>query len=285
MSTSSNRLSRVSHGRPLSTNRMSRISRVYSRVQHASAVTRDEAFTYALRAAYLHHLLQPRAKRKQFRPASTPTRPLHRSSTSMGNLLQDFVSTGGTGGSLKLPHNFRQSLLDRMQKVLQGTERMPGYNDAAVKRCFAEAYTAFTDKAFQKTIDKERKIEPLVLIFYSAATKAAQKAAVPGDDSWKLLPDRHVALLVRLVIRILKDHGQDRDRPDLTAKLTSLENKLLTNDQNLAVSGLGSDGTSVEVIAPLSYDVKDMPMVLTVARLFEVSEYDAQAAINDNKTI
>lgn len=102
--------------------------------------------------------------------------------------MQDFVSTSNTGGSLKLPHGFRHNLFDRMQRVLQGTERMPGYNDPAVKRCFAEAYTAFTDKGFQKTIDKERKIEPLVLIFYSSATKAAQKASGPGDDSWKLLP-------------------------------------------------------------------------------------------------
>ena len=260
---------------------MPRRSRAISRTQHANVVTRDEAFTYALRIAFLHHLLQPRAKKKQY--VSAPAKPVHRASSSMGHLLQDFVPTGSTGGSLKLPHGFRHSLFDRMQRVLQGTEKMPGYNDPAVKRCFAEAYTAFTDRGFQKTIDKERKIEPLVLIFYSSATKAAQKAAGPGDDSWKLLPDRHVALFVRLVIKILRDQGQDRDRPDLVSKLSSLENKLLTNDQNLSVSGQGSGSTAIEVIIPFSYDVKDMPMVQTVARIFGFSTFEAQAAINDNR--
>lgn len=267
----------------MSSSRMPRRSRALSRSLYANIVSRDEAFTYALRVAYLHHLLQPRAKRKQY--VSAPTKPIHRSQSSVGHLLQDFVSTGNTGGSLKLPHSFRQSLFDRMQKVLQGAERMPGYNDPAVKRCFAEAYTAFTDRDFQKTIDKERKIEPLVLIFFSSATKAAQKAAGPGDDSWKLLPDRHVALFVRLVIKILRDQGQDRDKPDLVSKLTSLEKKLLSNDQNLSVSGQGSGGTSIEVVIPFSYDVKDMPMVQTVARIFGLPNSEAQSAINDNKAI
>lgn len=204
----------------------------------------------------------------------------------MGHLLQDFVSTGGTtGGSMKLPHSFRGALFDRMQGVLRGTERMPGYNDAAVKRCFAEAYTAFTEKSFQKTIDKERKIEPLVLIFFSSATKAAQKAAAPGDESWRLLPDRHVALFVRLVIKILKDHGQDRDRPDLLNKLASLENKMLTNDQNLIDSGQDNLGKTIEVVIPFSYEVKDMPMVQTVCRIFGYPDSHAQAEIDAHKSV
>jgi hypothetical protein len=172
-----------------------------------------------------------------------------------------------------------------MEGVLRGIERLPGYNDAAVKRSFAEAYTAFTEKSFQKTIEKERKLEPLVLIFYSSATKAAQKGRAPDDDSWKLLPDRHVALFIRLVTNILRDQGHDRDRPELMARLNTLENKLLTNDQNLLDTGQEGAGSTVEVIVPLSYDVKDMPLVQVAAKMFGYTNVQAQAEINSHRDI
>ncbi|CAI4216534.1 unnamed protein product [Parascedosporium putredinis] len=260
MSTASNRSYQPS--RHLSSNRMPRRPRAASRAQRAAVVDRDEAFTYALRTAFLYHLLQPRARRKQY--VNAPPKPLHnRSHSSMGHLVQDFVSTGNTGGSMKLPHSFRGALLDRMQEsfgALKGCPELP------------------------KTMDKERKIEPLVLIFFSSATKAAQKAAAPGDESWRLLPDRHVALFIRLTIKILRDQGQDRDRPELLNKLTTLENKLLTNDQNLIDSGSqGSTGKTIEVVVPFSYDVKDMPLVQTVAKIFGYPDSHAQAEIHNNK--
>lgn len=252
--------------------------RAASRIQHS--VDHEEARSFALRTAFLHYLLQPKAKRKQY--VSAP-KPAPRSQTSVGQLIQEYGS--GSSSSLKLPHNFAGPLLDRVGGVLRGNERLPGYNDAAVKRSFAEAYTAFSERNFRKTIDKERKFEPLVLIFYSQATKAAQKGRAPDDDSWKLLPDRHLALFVRLAARVLKDQGHDRDRPELISRLNSLENKLLTNDQNLVGGGADGMGTTVEVVVPLSYDVKDMPLVQVVANIFGLGFSDVQAEINDNRQV
>lgn len=243
-------------------------------------VEHDEARSFALRTAYLHYLLQPKAKRKQYVPA--PRQPA-RSHTSVGQLVQEYVSASSS--SLKLPHSFASQLLDRVSGVLRGSETLPGFNDAAVKRSFAEAYTAFSEKAFCKTMEKERKFEPLVLIFYSAATKAAQKGRSPDDDSWKFLPDRHLALFVRLAAHILRQHGHDRDRPELMSRVQSLESKLLTNDQNLADTGSDKAGTTVEVVVPLTYDVKDMPMVRVVAATFGLSLSDVQAEINDNRPV
>ena len=240
----------------------------------------EEARSFALRTAYLHYLLQPRAKRKQYAPA--PKQPA-RSHTSVGLLVQEYISNSST--SLKLPSSFAQQLLDRVGRVLRGNESLPGFNDAAVKRSFAEAYTAFSEKNFRKTMDKERKFEPLVLIFYSSATKAAQKGKAPEDDSWKLLPDRHLAMFVRLATNVLRDNGHDRDRAELISRLTSLENKLLTNDQNLVDSSQDGKGTTIEVIVPLSYDVKDMPMVQVVAGIFGMSLSDVQAEINENRQV
>ena len=243
-------------------------------------VEHDQARSFALRTAFLHYLLQPKAKRKQW--ASAP-KPPTRSTPSGGQLIQEYVS--GSSSGLKLPSNFSTPVLERVGGVLRGSERLPGFSDAAVKRSFAEAYTAFSEKSFRKTIDKERKFEPLVLIFYSAASKAAQKGRAADDDSWKLLPDRHLALFVRLVTNILRDQGGDRDRPELMSRLGTLESKLLTNDQNLVENRSDGGGSMVEVTVPLSYDVKDMPLVQVVASIFGLSFSEVQTEINDNRHV
>lgn len=264
------------HGRRANSSKDAGRARATSRAHHI-VVEHEEARSFALRAAYLHYLLQPKTKRKQYVPA--PKQPA-RTHTSVGALVQEYVS--GSSSGLKLPHNFSGALLERVSGILTGSERLPGYNDAAVKRTFAEAYTAFTERNFRKTIDKERKLEPLILMFYTAATKAAQKGAVAGDDSWKLIPDRHLALLVRLIATIIRDHGHDRDKPELMSRLNSLEKKLLTNDQDLVADGAG---TTIEVVVPLSYDVKDMPMVQVVASIFGLSFSEVQAEINENRQV
>jgi hypothetical protein len=276
MSTSS-RQSLQPHRRLKSSGRDSLRARAASRA-HNFIVEHDEARSFALRTAYLHYLLQPKKKHKQY--VAAPKQPA-RARPSGGQLIQEYVS--GSSSSLKLPHNFATHLLERLGGVLTGSERLPGFNDAAVKRSFAEAYTAFSERNFRKTIDKERKFEPLVLIFYSSASKASSKGRAPDDDSWKLLPDRHLALFVRLTQSVLRDHGHDKDRPELMTRLSTLENKLLTNDQNLVGDGSDGAGSTVEVEVPLSYDVKDMPLVQIVASIFGLSFSDVQAEINENK--
>ncbi|CAG7554525.1 unnamed protein product [Fusarium equiseti] len=254
-------------------------ARAASRAQPI-VVEHEEARSFALRSAYLHYLLQPKAKRKQYVPA--PKQPV-RTHTSVGALVQEFTS--GSSSSFKLPHNFTSALLERCGGVLRGSERLPGYNDPVVKRSFAEAYTTFSERNFRKTIDKERKLEPLILMFYTSTTKAAQKGAAPDDDSWKLIPDRHLALFVRLIATILRDQGHDRDKSELMSKLSILEKKLLTNDQNLVGGGSSGAGTTIEVVVPLSYDVKDMPLVQQVVKIFGLSLSEAQAEINENKGV
>ncbi|KAG4440459.1 hypothetical protein IFR05_004053 [Cadophora sp. M221] len=259
-----------------------RMSRNPSRIR-AKAVSYNDAYTFALRVAYLHHLLQPRPKRKQYVSAPKPIKV--RKTVMIGDLVQEF-SLIKDSKSAKFPHGFMSPLEKRIQGVVVNTERLPGYNDAAVKRTFAEAYTAFTEAGFRRRMDKERRVEDLVLIFYSNATKALQKGKAPDDDSWKLLVDRHVALFVRLISNTLKAHGNDKDRPELMSRLATLESKLLTNDQDLFVDTAdGPGGASIEVVVPLSYDVKDMPMVQVVARIFGLALSQVQSDIDGNKNL
>ncbi|CAO2658102.1 Nn.00g073620.m01.CDS01 [Neocucurbitaria sp. VM-36] len=248
-------------------------------------VSAQDAYLHALRVAYLAYLLQPRQKRVQHVPAAP--KPVQRSSTSVNDLMKDF-SLIRDSKSTRFPHAFMGELDKRITKVLMGTERLPEFKDATVKRTFAVFLNAFKDPTFRKSMDKDRRVEDLLLIFYSNATKELQKGKVPGDDSWKLMVDRHVALFLRLVSSILKDHDWAKDRPELTQRLATMEKKLLVHDQDLAVDNQrngGQGGTTIEVEVPRSYEVKDMPLVLVVSRIFAVGYSDVQADINRYKSV
>ncbi|KKY27732.1 putative c2 domain-containing protein [Phaeomoniella chlamydospora] len=185
--------------------------------------------------------------------------------------------------STRLPHGFVGALEKRLTGLLVGREGRPEYKDALVKRTFAAFFNAFTEQTFKKRMEKDRRAEDLVLIFFSNATKELQKGKPPGDDGVKLMVDRHVALFVRLISIILKDHDWARDRPDLTARLATLESKLLVHDQDLVENGTG--GTQIEVVAPLSYEVKDMPLVQVVGRIFGLTNTQIQSDIDSNKSV
>lgn len=248
-------------------------------------VSHNDAYLYALRVAYLAYLLQPKARRMQHVPA--PSAPVQRSSTSINDLMKDF-SLLRDSKSTKFPHGFMSELEKRLTGVLLGKERKPEYNDPTVKRTFAVFLNAFTEQSFKKRMEKDRRVEDLVLIFFSNATKELQKGKLPGDDAWKLMVDRHLALFVRLISLVLKDHDWVRDRPDLSSRLATLESKLLAHDQDLAAATSrngGAGGSTIEVIIPLTYDVKDMPLVQHVARVFGLTNSQVQSDVNKYKPI
>ncbi|OAA61188.1 c2 domain containing protein [Niveomyces insectorum RCEF 264] len=294
MSTASNRTFRPNRS-SLNTSRPGeRRPRAASRAAHLAEVSFDNGYSYALRIAYLHYLLQPKKKKKEFVSPPKPMRS-HTASSSVGELMKEFMpssssslssSSSSSSHGMKLPHSFRPALEKRMEGVLRGTEKLPGYNDAAVKRTFGEAYTAFTAESFQRSIDKDRKLEPLILIFYTSASKAQGRGKTADDDNWKPLVDRHLALFVRLISSLLRDAGSDQGRPELMGRLASLEKKLLTNDQDLASdAGQPGEHKMIEVDVPLTYEVKDMPMVQTVARIFGRPLADVQTDIDRDLTV
>jgi hypothetical protein len=184
--------------------------------------------------------------------------------------------------STRFPHGFIAELEKRLTGVLMAREKRKEYKDPLVIRSFAVFLNALKEESFKKRMEKDRRVEDLVLIFFSNATKELSRGKDATDDSWSLMVDRHVALFVRLVSLILKDHDWAKDRPELTSRLAVLESKLLAHDQDLAETN-GASKSAVETVAPLSYDVKDMPLVQFVARVFGVSTFQAQDDINRNK--
>lgn len=247
-------------------------------------VSRQESYSYALRAAYLAYLLQPRPKRLQQSAIQASNAP--RSYISVHDLLKDF-SLVRDSKSTRFPHGFMTELDRRITYVLVGKEKRPEYGDSLVKRSFAAFLNAFKEFHFRKSMEKDRRVEDLLLIFFSNATKEMQKGKSPEDDSWKLVVDRHVALFVRLIISTLKDHDWARERSELMSKLQTTERKLLMHDQHLATlqANGGLKTTTIEVEVPRSYEVKDMPLVKIVSRVFNVSYDQVQSDINNNRPI
>ncbi|OJJ48079.1 hypothetical protein ASPZODRAFT_62494 [Penicilliopsis zonata CBS 506.65] len=243
-------------------------------------VSASAAYTYALRVAYLSYLLQPRARRIQ--NISTPQSRLKRSSTSFHDLMKDF-SLVRDSKSTRFPHGLISELEKRLTGILIKKEKRKEYQDPLVVRTFATFLNTLKDQSFKKRMEKDRRAEDLVLIFFSNATKELSKGKDPEDDSWKLMVDRHVALFVRLIALILKDHDWGKERPELANRLAVLENKLLSQDQDL-VQAEGPKAAMEEVV-PLSYDIKDMTLVQHVARIFGIDHSQVQSDIDAHKSI
>lgn len=244
-------------------------------------VNTSAAYSYALRVAYLTYLLQPRSRRVQNVP--TPQqKPKRTSTTSFHELMSDF-SLVRDSKSTRFPKEFVAELEKRLTGVLIGKEKRKEYQDTLVVRSFAAFLNTLKEQSFKKRMEKDRRAEDLVLIFYSNATKELSKGKDPDDDAWKFMVDRHVALFVRLFALILKDNDWSKERPELSNRLSVLENKLLSQDQDL-VQGNGADSTT-EVVAPLSYDVKDMSLVQHVAKVFGTTNAQVQSDIDKNRAV
>ncbi|PGH10146.1 hypothetical protein AJ79_05501 [Helicocarpus griseus UAMH5409] len=253
-----------------SSQNLRRRSRNASFAARKRPVSHNDAYIYALRTAYLAYLLQPRVRRAQSVPAPRP-----RSHKSSASIISD-LSLIKDSKSTKLPHGFVGKLENRLTEVFKGTEREKAYQDEAVRRTFAAFLNELSEKGFNKRMREERKAEPLVLIFFSNATKELSKGQAPDDINWKLMVDRHVALFVRLILMILRDHGWDKDRPELASQLSTLENKLLAHDQDLAQD----QGSTTTELVPLSYNVDDMPLAQVVAKVFGLRNSQVQSDIN-----
>ncbi|KAF1811291.1 hypothetical protein P152DRAFT_474890 [Eremomyces bilateralis CBS 781.70] len=284
MSTSS-RHSRISRSR-----RNTHLSRDNSQALHRKATaTPHDAYIYSLAVAVLHYQLQPRQKRIQH--VAAPPR-LQKARTSASEVIGHDITLLKANRSNRVPEGFMAALDKRLTYVLIGKERLPEYNDALIKRTFGAFLNQFKEKHFRKGVETDRRVEDLLLIFFSKASSELQKGNIgtgpthPEPDAWKLMVDRHCALFIRLINAILRDHNWDSDRPDLAERLKTMERKLLIHDQNLASEASrngGAGGTSIEVEVPLTYDVKDMPLAMIVKRVFS-KEYDqVQADVNKHK--
>lgn len=256
-------------------------------------VNGNDAYLYALRVAYLAYLLQPRQKRTK-----TVQKTITRSatSTSIHDVMKDFTAAKDAK-SEKYPHGFVKILERRLQSIIKSEDKRPDYQDPNVKRSFAIFLNTFSEPTFRKQAEESKRAEDLVLMFFSKATQELARGKPPHDDGVKRMVDRHLALFVRLMSAILKEKGWADERRDLANRLSNLERKLLQHEEDLSTPTTETTNDTVTEEVPLSYDVKDMPLVQTVSRMFDLhltvlqsdidrhkSDWTEEAALRDLKT-
>lgn len=257
------------------------------------SINGNDAYLYALRVAYLAYILQPRQKRTK-----TVQKTITRagSSTSINDVMKDFTAAKDAK-SEKYPHDFVRVLEKKLQSIIKSEDRRPEYQDPNVKRSFAIFLNTFTEPTFRKQAEESKRAEDLVLMFFSKATQELGKGKPPHDEAVKRMVDRHLALFVRLMSAVLKEKGWATERKDLANRLNNLEKKLYKHEEDLSTPTTETTHDTITEEVPLSNEVKDMPMVLTVGEIFGLrpsmlqsdidrhkSEWTAEAALRDLKT-
>ncbi|ODQ53443.1 hypothetical protein SAICODRAFT_114863 [Saitoella complicata NRRL Y-17804] len=244
-------------------------------------VTDQTCYTYALRVAFLAYLLHPntRAERVKIAAVNASTvaernKPSRTATAldSMNELVRTSTGVKEKEGKNKFPKDLVKILKTKLEVISMGKD--PQYQDPLVRATFAGFYAHYTEPGFYKQVKENRKIEELVMIFISSAT-AVLKKRLNDDHEAKEMVNQHVVLFVRLIRYTMKTNHLASSAPDLMQRLENYETKLMTN------SRVGHE-PGVQPGAPLtiSYNIRDMPMVQTVIKLFSVPEYRAQQEID-----
>lgn len=199
----------------------------------------------------------------------------------MQDIMKDFQQARDAKSD-KYPHEFVKALEKRLQAIIKNEDKRPEYQDPIVKRTFAIFLNHYSEPTFRKQATESKRAEELVLMFYSKAMTELSRGKPPHDDGVKRMVDRHLALFVRLMSLTLKEKGWAEERKDLASRLGTLERKLLTHEEDLTGQTETKEGT-VEEEVPLTYEVKDMPMVQILGRIFGLRNTILQSDIDKHK--
>jgi hypothetical protein len=230
-----------------------------------------QVYKYALRTAYISYLLEPTTQAKlrppepatPMSPKSAPPKPSASASAfGMLDLLRDSSSYKDSKTN-KFPKELIQILRDKLQNIFMGRE--PKYQDQLVRTTFTSFFNYYIEPSYFKQVKENRKIEDLVLIFYSKATAELKKKGT--GDEWRSLVDQHVALFVRMIQDCMKEHNLASSAPELMQRLAGYEAKLLSENKEVLnpeapARGLQENGPEI------SYHVGDMRLVLMLGPIF-----------------
>jgi hypothetical protein len=138
-------------------------------------------------------------------------------------------------------------------------------------------YGQFMVDSFKRQMKDNRKIEELILMFATHATGVLKKEPTLAGDGWKFELNNHIAIFVKLLRECLRNISHVS--PELLSRLDTYAAKLAPQQAN-SDSGYDSASTSRDrdsISRPaFNAHVTDMPLVMTVAKLFKIPEYAVQ---------
>jgi hypothetical protein len=155
--------------------------------------------------------------------------------------------------------------------------RDPKYQDQLVRATFGAFFNHYMEPSYFRQVKENRKIEDLVLIFYSKAT-AELKKRTTGDE-WRSLVDQHVALFIRMIQDCMKEQNLASSAPELMVRLAGYEAKLLSGTKEVLEPE--EPARSTQDNAPeISYSVQDMSLVIILGPIFQKTESMLQKDID-----
>ncbi|KAF9238682.1 hypothetical protein BU15DRAFT_88306 [Melanogaster broomeanus] len=232
-------------------------------------VTDDDLFDF------LSYLTSPKVTGTQSNGTETKEKEHHykisgaisNSIISIGDIFKE-IRDGSK--SVKFPEKLLKVLEQKLQNIAMGKEA--AYSDQLTRRTMAVFYNQFMGDPFRRQMKENRSIEELILMFASQATNVLRKEPTLVDDAWKVEVNNQIAQFVRMLRDCLK--GLSHVSPELNSRLDILRTTRalprLTRDR----------GDPVSTTPHISTSVYDMPLVLTVAKLFKVPENAAQGEVD-----
>lgn len=249
-------------------------------------MTDDDLFDYVLRVSYLSYLMVPKPVTASAQNNGDTSREKEYSSRISGALSNSIYSIGDLfkdlregPKSVKFPKDLMKVLEQKLQDIAMG--RAPEYSEQLVRRTMAVFYGQVKDESFRRQMKENRKIEELILMFATNATNALKKDPSLAGDGWKVELNNQIALFVKLLRDCMRN--MSHVSPELTQRLDIYTEKLAPK-QTYSDSGYDSASTSrdrdsVTSSIRVSGKVADMPLVLSVARLFKIPESALQGEV------
>ncbi|KAH9988881.1 hypothetical protein BJV77DRAFT_1019644 [Russula vinacea] len=204
-------------------------------------------------------------------PSSRISGAISNSITSIGDVFRDVTARDGSK-SVKFPEKLIKVLENRLETIALG--RDSAYSDQLLRRTMAVFYGQFKVETFRRQMKENRKIEELILMFATHATSVLRKdPTLSADGKWNVELNNHIVQFVKLLRESLR--SVSHVSPELTARLDVYAAKLAPSDRGTHNdSGYDSSSTShrESMSSPpgSTFNVADMSMVNTVAKLFQI---------------
>ncbi|KAG8959840.1 hypothetical protein FRC03_007418 [Tulasnella sp. 419] len=261
-------------------------------------MTDDDVYQYALRVSYLSYLLTPKVSETPSynspgdRGSDRDSRDHHsrmsaaisHSIYTIGDVFKDFGRDSQR--PLKFPEKLLKVLDDKLRTIALGQD--PQFKDQQlVRRSIAAFYNHLAKPDFLRQMEKNRKIEELILTFVTKATDTLKKEPTLQPDGWKMELNAQIALFVRLLRDCLKNVSHVP--PELTARMDMYTAKLTDGVEQAKraqattvrspPNASSSNGDSYFPSAG-SGTIADMPLVKTTGKLFGKTDNELQHDVN-----
>jgi len=216
---------------------------------------------------------------------------------AFGDLIKDM---GGRDGPrpVRFPEKLLKVLDQRMQDIAMGKDHTymrslepwfdilifpwSRYHDQITRRTIARFWTTFKDPNFYRQMERNRKIEELILNFVTtASTSLRQDPQLAANDGWKLELNNQIAHFTRIVRDSLKNVSHVP--PELNQRVDMYVSKLVPSDTTTVQPSPESGPSSRPDPTTATATLADMVLVRIVGRLFEKTDDELQREITNIK--